>query len=144
MTAADPTPAIEALLSEVGSALADLVQVAQDSQVNGAEISATLVDLLALLSDRPAGGAADPGRLDRLVEAIRSLKPAPQPAPQVTVNNAIAVQPTPIENIVQVAAPVVQVVERAAPSDYEMHIAYDGQGRITSGRMTAVPRKAAK
>ena len=137
-----PLTAVESLLTEVSGALADLVQAAHDGQANSAEISATLIDLLAVLARRPDPVAADPLHHSELIEAIRAIRLDKLPAASVTVKNTVQVAPTPIENIVQVAPAVVQVIERAPPVDYDMDVVYDTQGRITKARLLAKPRKA--
>ena len=138
-----PLTAVESLLTEVSGALADLVQAAHDGQANSAEISATLIDLLAVLARRPDPVVADPARHTELVEAIRAIRLDKLPAATVTVQNTVQVDPTPIENTIHVAPSVIQVIERAMPVDYDMDVDYDTQGRITRARLLAKPRKAA-
>lgn len=104
--------AVEALVTELSTALADLVQAAQESQANTGEIGATLVDLLDVLKAHKPGGSTED-----LCKAIRELKP------QVTVN----VSPTPINNVVN--------VERGA---YKFAFDYDAQDRITGATVTPV------
>lgn len=133
MNTDSPSQPLEALLNEVSSALADMAKAAEDGQVTGAEISATLIEMRELMAKRQAS----PPMLDGVVEAIKALRLDIAPA-QVTVQNQVEVLPTPIQNTIQAATPVVQILERAAPVDYEMRVQYDTRGRIETAQLTAV------
>lgn len=125
-------------MTEVSSAMADIVETLQHGKSSNDEISTTLVDMLGLMADGQTGARS----MDGVIAAIQALRLNVAPA-RITVKNLIEVSPTPIQNIVNTAAPVVQVLEHA-PVDYEVKWQYDGMGRIESTRLIAQPRKLVK
>lgn len=125
--------AFESLMLEIGTAMADIVEALQQGRSSNDEISTTLVDMLGLMAEGQTGKQP----MDGVIAAIKALRLNVAPA-QIRVE----VLPTPINNIVNTAAPVVQVIERV-PVDYEVKWQYDGMGRIESTRIIAQPRKAA-
>lgn len=129
--------AFEALMTELSAALADIAETLQNGQASSEEISTTLVDLLSLMTERKD----DSHSMDGVTAAIQALRITVAPA-RVTVKNNIEVCPTPIQNIVNTPAPLVQLIERP-PVDYDVKWTYDGMGRIESTRLIAQPRKAA-
>lgn len=127
--------AFESLMTEVSTALADVVDCLQSGRIDASEVSNTLVEMLGVMQD------FKPQDLGAIADAIAKLK-INVSAPQVTVKNNIEVKPTPIENIIHVAPASVQIMDRSLMTDYEMQVQYDGQGRIETARLVAVPRKA--
>jgi hypothetical protein len=98
----------ETLINELSSALADLVEVAQQGQASSKQIAAALADMRdALKAQKPDDST------QALCDAIRAIKP------QVTVN----VEPTPI----------VVNVERGA---FKMEFKYDSHDRIVGATIT--------
>lgn len=128
--------AFESLMTEVSTALADVVDCLQSGRSNASEVSNTLVEMLGVMQ------AFKPQDLGAIAAAIAKLQIHVN-APQVTVKSNIEVKPTPIENIIHVAPTPVHVMDRSPPTDYEMKVQYDGQGRIETARLVAVPHKAA-
>ena len=130
--------ALEGLINEMSTAMAELVEAVQGGGASASEISTTLVEMLELLATR-----ADPVPQDLSViaDAIAKLQINVN-APQVTVKSNIEVKPTPIENIIHVVPSTLQVMpgERGLV-DYDMSVEYDQQSRITKARLTAHPRK---
>lgn len=103
---------LKVVVDELSSALADLVDAAQQNTMNAAEMGATLADLLEVLK------AHKPGQgIGALCEAIRENRP------QVSVN----VSPTPV-NV---------SIER---SGYTMEFKYDGSNRITGATISPVAK----
>lgn len=85
---------LKALVTELSSALADMVVAVQAQMGPAEEISATLVEMLQAMRDRKPG--VDTAAL---LAALKSLRIT---APEVKVINDV--HPTPIQNIVQPAA----------------------------------------
>lgn len=111
-------PALEALLNEVSSGLADVVEAMKDRAESGAmeEISATLVDLVDMLK-----AAKSKGNMDDMVAAIKALKIV---APDINVT----VQPA-----------VVQILEKAPACSFTINsIKYDRHGRLESATVSPV------
>jgi hypothetical protein len=118
--------AFEALLNEMSTALADVVDAMQSGQESQSEIATTLVDLLQLLESRkPDTSMAD------MCDAIKNLRIK---ASDVTVQ----VNPTPIT----VAPPVVQIIERVQPGAYEVTFTYDNHDRLETARLVPLPAGA--
>lgn len=115
--------AFEALLDELSTALADMAQAMTSGQESNAEIATALADMVALLEARKGDGSP----ISSLTEAIKSLR-------DVTVN----VSPTPVT----VAAPVVQIIERVQPGEYEMRFTYDRHDRLETARLVPVAAQA--
>lgn len=114
-------------LNEKLDAFKDEVQGLLEKIEEGAapldEISATFIDFFEKYKTSTA-------LWERLIGAIKSLQ---MPAAQVNVN------PTPIHN--HVAAPVVQIVERAPALEYKFEVKYDGFDRITSATIIPIAKK---
>ena len=139
MNIEDKQAAFEVLLNEVSGALSDLVAVAKEGHTSMEEMASTLADMLGVMERRNEGAKGNAQGVAEIVAAIKAIRieiPAVAP-PQVTVKNQINVNPTPIEFVVHAAAPVVHVMERPIPIDYEMKIAYDANNRIDSVRLIA-------
>lgn len=117
--------ALDTLMNEISAALADVVQAMQAGQESQSEIATSLVELVQLMEARKT---ATP--ITELVDAIKAIRIT---APDVTVN----VSPTPIN----MAAPVVQVIERATPGEYEMRFTYDHLDRLQTARLVPVSAK---
>ena len=139
MTAEAKLDSFEALIDEVSSALSDLASSAQERNTTASEMVAALVDMVAAMEARKHDSKpmAD---LIAAVKAIRIELPTVA-APQVKVTNEITISPTPVENVINVSAPEIQVIERAQPVDYEMAVTYDSRGRIENARLTAIKPK---
>lgn len=117
--------ALDSLMNEISAALADVVQAMQAGQESQSEIATSLVELVQLMEARKT---ATP--ITDLVDAIKAIRIT---APDVTVN----VSPTPIN----MAAPVVQVIERVTPGAYEMTFTYDSLDRLETARLVPVSGK---
>jgi len=129
--------ALEGLINEMSAAMAELVEAVQGGGASAAEISTTLVEMLELLAKRQDPVPQD---LSVIADAIAGLQ-IKVGAPQVTVQNTVDVSPTPIENIIHVAPPAVQIVSgERVPVDYDMSVEYDMHNRITKARLVAHPR----
>jgi len=145
MTAKPPTAtteaklaAFESLMTEVSTALADVVECMQSGSANANEVSNTLVEMLGVMQ---AFKPQEPQSFQSIADAIAKLQ-INVSAPQVTVKSSVEVNPTPIENIINVAPSTLQIMpgERGLV-DYDMTVEYDQLNRITRTRLTALPRK---
>lgn len=104
---------VKALLDELSSALADVVEAMKAGQDSSGEVAAALADMVQLLEKREPG--TDIAALAASVRAMRIQ------ASDVTVN----VSPTPVT-----VTPVVQILERVQPGAYEMRFTYDRYDRL--------------
>lgn len=125
--------AFEELLSEVSSALADIVSSMETSNKTEAiltEISNSLIDLVSNLETIPKTDFNSASVV--IAEAIKQIKIE---APQAIVNNTINVEPTPIENIVNLPelSPVINIVNEAPnTAGWNFTMEYDQSGRISN------------
>lgn len=120
----DKPAALDGMLSEFGAALDEIANALHEGKRSSRDIGDTLAQLLEVI--RAKDGA---GSLASMTKAIKGLR-------AVTVN----VSPTPIN----MAAPVVQVIERATPPEYEISFDYDEDDRIKGARLVPVVAKAKK
>lgn len=114
----------EDMLDEFGQALDEIANALHDGKKSSRDIGDTLAQLLDVIRAREGDNP-----LAVMTKAIKGLR-------AVTVN----VSPTPIN----MAAPVVQVIERATPPEYEISFDYDQDDRIKGARLVPVVAKAKK
>ncbi len=122
--APSPKPArreFEDMLDEFGQALDEIANALQDGKRSSRDIGDTLAQMLEVIKSRDGENP-----VAAMTKAIKGLR-------AVTVN----VSPTPIN----MAAPVVQVIERATPGEYEMRFTYDQHDRLQTARLVPVSAK---
>lgn len=125
--APEPKPArreFEDMLDEFGQALDEIANALNDGKKSSRDIGDTLAQLLDVIRAREGDNP-----LAAMTKAIKGLR-------AVTVQ----VNPTPIN----MAAPVVQVIERATPAEYDISFDYDDDDRIKGARLVPVGGKAPK
>lgn len=128
----DKAQAFEALLDELSTALADVVDTMKAGQDSGNEMAAALADIVQLLESRKGGSD-----IASLIEAVKAMRIS---APDVNVT----VSPTPVT-----VTPVVQILERVTPGAYEMTFTYDRHDRLETARLVPLaaippPKKTPK
>lgn len=127
MTPEEKLEAFETLFGEISAGLADVVGTMKTSQESTSEIGSVLADMLALMESRKEGRS-----LTELADAIKAIR-INVAAPVVNVD----VSPTPVT--IQ-ARPIVQILERVQPGDYELKVNYDNMNRISSALITRVAK----
>jgi len=118
----DKPAALDGMLSEFGAALDEIANALHEGKRSSRDIGDTLAQLLEVIRAHKPDAS-----IPNLIAAIKAIRIT---APDVTVN----VSPTPIN----MAAPVVQVIERVQPGEYEMTFTYDSQDRLQTARLTPV------
>jgi hypothetical protein len=132
MTADAKLEAFQELLTEVSGSIADIVQSMESHGQANDQTASALTDIAAALDAAAAGKP-----LEEIVKAIKGLK---LEAPVVNVQ----VHPTAIENHNHIAAPVLQILERAQASGFKAQFTYDRHDRVESAILTPLPARSEK
>lgn len=104
------------LLDDISGMLDRINAVLSSGSDHAEKTAKTLEKMLSVFKDKKASNA-----IADLAESMKAIKPK-----DVTVN----VSPTPLT-----ITPVMQVMERAAPQEYEVHVTYDHLDRVKSMRV---------